>query len=85
MTTRDLMLDIAREAILARADRDGYQPGEYVPETDHEGYVISLLIALHHWCHTHGHDWTAELRSAQELFEEDLDEARETEVGTRAL
>lgn len=80
MITRDLMLDIAREAILARASRDGYKPGEYVPETDYEGYVTSLLIALHHWCHAHQHDWTAELRSAQELFEEDLDEARGAEV-----
>ncbi|NUM55783.1 MAG: hypothetical protein HUU46_19250 [Candidatus Hydrogenedentes bacterium] len=76
MTTRDLMLDIARQALLARAARDGYKSGEYVPETDHEGYVTSLLIALHHWCHAYSHDWTAELRSAQELFEEDLDEAR---------
>lgn len=76
MSTRDLMLDIARQVILLRALIDGYQPGEYVPETDHEDYVTSLLIALHHWCHTHHHDWTAELRSAQQLFEEDLDEAR---------
>ncbi len=76
MTTRALMLDIAREAILARAARDGYNPKEYVAETDHEGYVSSLLIGLHHWCDVYGHDWTAELESAQVLFEEDLEELR---------
>lgn len=80
MLTRDLMLDIAREAILARAARDGYKTSEYEPETDYEGYVTSLLIALHHWCLTYSHDWTAELRSAQKLFEEDLDEARGAEA-----
>lgn len=83
MITRDFMLDIARKAILLRASIDGYKPGEYVPETDYEGYVTSLLISLRHWCHTHGHDWNAELRSAKKLFKEDLDEVREAE--TQAL
>ncbi|GMW03700.1 MAG: hypothetical protein AMXMBFR84_48340 [Candidatus Hydrogenedentota bacterium] len=77
MTTRETMLDIAREAILTRAKSDGYAPAGYDPESDEEGYVISLLNALHHWCHAYGHDWTAELNRAQALFEEDIEEHQE--------
>ena len=50
MSTRDTMLEIARKAILHRASLDGYAPDEYDPAEDDEGYVISLLIALRHWC-----------------------------------
>jgi hypothetical protein len=74
MSTREMMLGFAREAILTRAKADGYQPDQYDPESDIEGYVVSLLNALHHWCHACGHDWTAELNHAQALFEEDLRE-----------
>lgn len=77
MTMRATMLGFARQAILARAAADGYSESEYNPESDHEGYVISLLNALHHWCHAYGHDWTAELNRAQALFEEDIEECRE--------
>ena len=82
MSTRDTMLGFAREAILHRAEADGYQPEEYDPESDDEGYVTSLLTALRHWCETFKHDWNAELRRAQELFEEDLAELRPGEVAT---
>ena len=74
MSTRDTMLEIAREAILHRASRDGYAPDEYDPVEDDEGYVISLLIALHHWCDAHGIDWPSELARSQQLFDEDLAE-----------
>jgi len=83
MSTRDTMLGIAREAILARAKADGYQPEEYEPETDDEGYVTSLLTAIRHWCDACGHDWNAELRRAQELFEEDLAEARSSKAAPK--
>ncbi|MCL4217854.1 MAG: hypothetical protein KJ052_12725 [Candidatus Hydrogenedentes bacterium] len=80
MTTRDLMLDIARRAILNRAERDGYASSEYDPAEDPEGYVISLLIALRHWSHTTNHDWYADLVRAQELFEEDMREYRQSQL-----
>ena len=78
MSTRDTMLEIARKAILHRASIDGYAPDEYDPAEDAEGYVISLLTALRHWCETHNLDWHADLVRAQELFEEDM---REDEDG----
>ena len=74
MSTRDTMLEIAREAILHRASRDGYAPDEYDPAKDDEGYVISLLIALHHWSQAYGIDWLSELARSQQLFDEDLAE-----------
>jgi hypothetical protein len=83
MSTRDTMLGFARYAILHRAKADGYQPEEYDPESDPEGYVTSLLTALRHWCETFGHDWNAELRRAQELFEEDLAGLRPGEVAPK--
>jgi len=82
MSTRDTMLEIARKAILHRAALDGYAAEDYDPAEDSEGYVISLLIGLRHWCHAHGIDWQAELSRAQELFEEDL---REDQDGDDSL
>jgi len=74
MSTRDTMLDIARNAILLRAARDGYAPDTYDPASDDEGYVISLLTALRHWSDAHGLDWQADLARAQEFFEKDMRE-----------
>jgi hypothetical protein len=65
------MIKIAREAILHRASLDGYAPDEYDPAEDGEGYVISLLVALRHWCDAQKLDWQADLARAQGLFEED--------------
>jgi hypothetical protein len=87
---RDTMLEIARKAILHRASVDGYAPNEYDPAEDSEGYVISLLIALHHWSDAHNLDWQASLDRAQDLFEEDQREDEngegnpENEQSTRA-
>ena len=75
MNTRDTMLDIARDAILHRAARDEYDPKEYDPATDDEGYVISILIALRHWSDAHNLDWQADLARAEILFQEDLAES----------
>ena len=80
MSTRDTMLGLAHEAILNRANADGYQPEEYDPESDPEGYVTSLLTALRHWCEAYSHDWNEELHRAHELFEGDLDEDRQLET-----
>ncbi len=74
MSTRDTMLNIARNAILVRAALDGYSAGDYDPIKDPEGYVTSLLVGLRHWCHAHSIEWQAELTRAQELFEEDVRE-----------
>ena len=79
MSTQDTMLNIARRAILDRATLDGYAAEDYDPAEDPEGYVISLLIGLRHWCHTNGIDWQGELSRAQELFEEDLHENADDE------
>ena len=74
MSISGTMLDIARHAILDRARLDGYSRQTYDPAEDVEGYIVSILNALHHWCHAHGHDWTTELSRAQSLFEDDLEE-----------
>ena len=79
MSMRDTMLEIARKAILHRASLDGYAPNEYDPAEDGEGYVISLLIALHHWSDAHNLDWQASLDRAQDLFEEDQREDENSE------
>ncbi len=68
---RALLLEIARSAIDSRAVRDGYAPGAYDVERDPEGYVTSLLNALHRWCHENGVDWKSELDRADERFDED--------------
>jgi hypothetical protein len=73
------MLNIARRAILDRAALDGYAAEDYDPAEDPEGYIISLLIGLHHWCRANSIEWQAELARAQQLFEEDLCEEREGE------
>lgn len=78
MSTRDAMLEIARDAILHRACRDGYAPDQYDPAKDDEGYVISLLTALRHWSDAHSLDWRADLERAEALFTEDLSEPSTT-------
>ena len=75
MSTADVMLSIAREALDTRAARDGYEPGAYDTERDPEGYVTSLLNSLHHWCHRCRIDWQRELVQAQGFFEQDLAES----------
>ena len=76
MSTRDTMLEIARDIILRRASRDGYTPEKYDPIKDSEGYIVSLLTALRHWCATHHIPWRNELVRAQQLFEEDIQEIK---------
>jgi hypothetical protein len=71
-----LMLDIAREAIQQRAAKDGYEPTGYDAERDPEGYITSLLNALHQWTHCHGIDWDKELTQAQGIFEQDVAESQ---------
>ncbi|MFW5858133.1 MAG: hypothetical protein ACOCX4_09660 [Planctomycetota bacterium] len=73
---RALMLSIARAAIASRAALDGYTPGAYDLDGDPEGYVVSLLNALHRWCHENGMDWEVELDRAGQLFREDSEGAR---------
>ena len=74
--TRELMMSIARNAIESRAARDGHAQGTYDAEHDPEGYVTSLLNALHRWCHENGLDWDAEVDRAQDLFNEDTADSR---------
>ena len=71
----ELMVDIAREAIQLRAARDDYEAGAYDAEHDPDGYVVSLLNALHQHCHRYGIDWDGELAKAQGFFEQDLADA----------
>ena len=79
MTTRSSMLAIAREVINGRAVHDGYPPFGYDGTGDEEGYITSIVNALHHWCDEYGIDWAAELARAQELFEEDTREGNPQE------
>lgn len=72
MTMRETMLDIGRKAIQHRASLDG--DTDYDPEVDEEGYVISILIAMRHWCSEYGFDWNEQVEKAEMWFEEDLAE-----------
>lgn len=81
MSLRDISLDIARHAIVSRAEFDGTAPEEYDAAEDVEGYAVSLLIALHHWSDAHGRDWSEELDRAQAHYEADLEEARQDASG----
>ena len=76
MSTRETMLNIARQVIGRRAEIDGYVAEDYDATTDPEGYIISILNALHRWCDECGMNWSAELARAQELFDEDGGELR---------
>jgi hypothetical protein len=75
-TTMDFLLSVAHEAILLRAAKDGYEPGDYDAATDPEGYIVSLLNALHQWCQCNGIEWEGELAQAQGFFEQDLAESQ---------
>lgn len=67
----EFLLSLANEAILLRAAKDGYEPNDYDAHKDPEGYIISLLTALHHWCSANKICWEEELRQAQGFFEQD--------------
>ena len=69
---RNLMLAIAHNAIDSRAELDEYPTGEYDAAHDPEGYITSLLNALHQWSYVHGINWEAELVRAQGFFEQDM-------------
>jgi len=75
-TTTEFLLSVAREVIELRAARDGYEPGAYDAERDPEGYITSLLNALHQWAHHSGIDWEKELARAQGFFEQDVAESQ---------
>ena len=77
---RNLMLAIAHNAIDSRAELDEHQTGEYDAEHDTEGYITSLLNALHQWSHHHGIDWEKDLARAQGFFEQDIAESQPTAV-----
>ena len=74
-TTREFLLDVAKLAILMRDVVDGVPNPEYDCQQDPEGYVTSLLTALHHWCDAYGLDWESELSKSQECFEQDMVES----------
>ena len=57
----------------ARAAFDGQAPGSY--DAEEEGYVASILNALHQWCVASNVSWQGELRWAQRFFEQDMAES----------
>ena len=71
-TTHEFMLQVAEEVIELRAAKDGYDPSDYDAKHDPEGYITSLLNALHQWCQANGIDWEGELARAQGFFEQDM-------------
>lgn len=74
----EFLLEFAREVIDLRAVKDGDEPGSYDAEHDPEGYVISTINALHHWCDAHGISWEEDLAKAQAFFEDDMEELKES-------
>lgn len=71
-STVEFLLGVARDTIGLRVLKDDGDPTAYNHEKDPEGYIISLINALHCWCHVHGIPWDAQLAKAEGLFEEDL-------------
>jgi hypothetical protein len=71
-STIEFLLGVARDAIGLRVKKDDGNTDTYDHEKDPEGYIISLINALHCWCHVHGIPWEAQLVKADGLFEEDL-------------
>jgi hypothetical protein len=74
-TPREISLEIADSLIQARAAIDG-ACGDYDAESDPEGYVCSILIALMHHCALTGADFNAELERARRSFLTDIMEER---------
>ncbi len=72
--TTEFLLALAQEAIALRASKDGYEPNDYDARHDPEGYITSLLTALHHWCRAYEIRWDDELSRSQGFFEQDLAE-----------
>jgi hypothetical protein len=72
LSNRNNMLSIAREVIHTRVRHDGDAPSEYDSAKDEEGYIPSIINALHHWCDVHGLDWQTELNRAQDFFNNDM-------------
>ncbi|HOH29798.1 MAG TPA: hypothetical protein PLC40_09000, partial [Candidatus Hydrogenedentes bacterium] len=70
--TTEFLLALAQEAIALRASKDGYEPNDYDARHDPEGYITSLLTALHHWCRAYEIRWDDELSRSQGFFEQDL-------------
>jgi hypothetical protein len=68
---RRFLQEVAVAVLDARARLDCYSPGEYDPVEDPDGFVVSVLNALHQHCERYNVDWESELRHAQHLFEED--------------
>ena len=61
------------------------KPATYDAKHDPEGYITSLLNALHQWTHHHGIDWDeANLARAQGFFEQDVAEISQPEAGLSA-
>lgn len=73
--TRDFLLRVAKLAILMRDVVDGTPSPKYDCEEDPDGYITSLLTALHHWCDEHGLDWEEELHRSRRCHRLDLVEA----------
>lgn len=71
--TEEFLLSLANEVIMLRAAKDGCEPNDYDAHQDPEGYITSLLTAIHLWCRVNKICWEEELRRAQGFFEQDLE------------
>jgi len=79
---RHTMLKIARKLLMCRAAIDG--DAYYDSESDEDGYVISILIAMRHWCDRYGMDWKEQVELAERYFLDDMGEENkpsESEMG----
>ena len=79
-STIEFLLAVARDAIGLRVRKDDGDPAAYDHEKDPEGYIVSLINALHCWCHVNGLPWDAQLERAEQLFEEDLPQPNNDEM-----
>ena len=77
------MLAIAQRVLDARAALDGHAPGQY--DAEEEGFVASILNALHQWCVAHNVEWHEELDWAQRFFEQDMAEIAQDPGESRIL
>jgi hypothetical protein len=79
-TARDSSLRIADQLLRARDELDqGFGIGvsnSYDVHGDPEGYCISILTAMFHWCQREGFSFEEQLRRALDLALEDIAEVR---------
>ncbi|MBI5090928.1 MAG: hypothetical protein HZB26_00625 [Candidatus Hydrogenedentes bacterium] len=71
MNQKNTMLNIAELTIRHRAELDGYKNDDYDAVEDPEGYIVSILVSLQHWCNENEINWNREVTMAARFVKAD--------------